>query len=149
MRELTIEVRNASGLHARPAALFVRSAGAHRSSIRVRNVDRGGAAVDAKSILGVMSIGVGRGHTIELVADGPDEDVAIETLREFIASGAGEPLGPTGPIADLGPTGPIAPLEPTAPTAEPGSTAPTAPIAPLEPTTLSEPEPPGPGSADG
>ena len=131
MRELTIEVRNASGLHARPAALFVRTAGRHRSSIRVRNVDRGGAAVDAKSILGVMSIGVGQGHRIELVADGPDEDTAIETLREFIASGAGESLESTAPTADL------------------GSTAPTASTAPLEPTTPSEPEVSEPGAADG
>lgn len=100
MRELTIEVRNPSGLHARPAALFVRTAGAHRSSIRVRNIDRGGAAVDAKSILAVMSIGVGRGHRIELVADGPDEDVAIEALRDFVASGAGETLEPIEPSAD-------------------------------------------------
>ncbi len=131
MRELTIEIRNASGLHARPAALFVRLAGRHRSAIRVRNVDRGGAAVDAKSILGVMSIGVGPGHRIELVADGPDEDTAIETLREFIASGAGESLGATAPTADL------------------GSTAPTAPIAPLEPATPSEPEGSDPGAAHG
>ena len=131
MRELTIEVRNASGLHARPAALFVRTAGRHRSSNRVRNVDRGGAAVDSKSILGVMSIGVGRGHRIELVADGPDEDTAIETLREFIASGAGESLGSTASTADL------------------GSTAPTASTAPHEPTTPSEPEASEPGAADG
>ena len=143
MRELTIEVRNTSGLHARPAALFVRTAGAHRSSIRVRNVDRGGAAVDAKSILGVMSIGVGRGHTIELVADGPDEDVAIEVLREFIASGAGEPLPPTAPTADLGSTAP------TADVADRGSTAPAAPIVPVGATTSRKPEGSEPGAAGG
>ena len=134
MRELTIEVRNTSGLHARPAALFVRTAGAHRSSIRVRNVDRGGAAVDAKSILGVMSIGVGRGHTIELVADGPDEDVAIEVLREFIASGAGEPLPPLPPTADI---------------ADRGAAASAAPIVPVGATPSRKPEGSEPGAAGG
>ena len=73
MKSLAIEVRNPSGLHARPAALFVRTAAAYSSTIRVRNTTRTGDSIDAKSILGVLGLGVSKGHVLELIAEGDDE----------------------------------------------------------------------------
>jgi phosphotransferase system HPr (HPr) family protein len=91
-----VAVRNPSGLHARPAALFVRTAGRFGSTIRLRNITRGGDAVDSKSILGVMAAGVSCGHEIELTAQGPDAPDALATLRELVESGIGESLEPQG-----------------------------------------------------
>jgi phosphotransferase system HPr (HPr) family protein len=92
VKSVEVEVRNPSGLHARPAALFVRTAGGFRAKIRVENVTRGSAAADAKSILGVLGQGVSKGNSIRIVAEGDDEEQAIDALREFVASGAGETL---------------------------------------------------------
>lgn len=89
-----IEVRNPSGLHARPAALFVRTAAGYRSEIRVRNTTRTVGPSNAKSILGILGLGVSKGHVLELIADGDDEDVAIAGLRDLIESGIGESLEP-------------------------------------------------------
>ena len=97
MRQATVEIRNEHGLHARPAALFVRAAGSHKSSVKVRNVTLDGQLANAKSIIEVLKIGVSRGHTIELVVEGPDEDVAIDSLCQFIQSGAGESLESQAP----------------------------------------------------
>jgi phosphotransferase system HPr (HPr) family protein len=92
VKSLAIEVRNPSGLHARPAALFVRTAAGYRSAIRVRNTTRSGEPVDAKSILSVLGIGVSKGHVLELIADGDDEGAAIAGLLDLIESGIGESL---------------------------------------------------------
>lgn len=92
MKSRTIEVRNPSGLHARPAALFVRTAAGYRSAILVRNTTRTGEPVDAKSILGVLGLGVSKGHVLELIADGDDEGEAIAGLTDLIESGIGESL---------------------------------------------------------
>ena len=56
MTSIELEVLNPSGLHARPAALFVRTAGGYRSRIRVRNVTRGTGDVDGKSIISVLTL---------------------------------------------------------------------------------------------
>jgi phosphotransferase system HPr (HPr) family protein len=92
VRSVELEIRNPSGLHARPAAMFVRTAGAHRATIRVRNLTRGDKESDAKSLLGVLGLGVSRGHRIEVTADGEGEDAAIEALRTAVESGLGETL---------------------------------------------------------
>jgi phosphotransferase system HPr (HPr) family protein len=97
MTQATVEVRNPHGLPARPAALFIRAAGAHKSSIRVRNVTLDRPPVDAKSMISVLAAAISKGHMIELVAEGADEDRAIETLVAFIESGAGESLEPQAP----------------------------------------------------
>jgi phosphotransferase system HPr (HPr) family protein len=89
-RSIRLAVINASGLHARPAALFVRTASQFRSAVQVRNVSRSGAAVDAKSILGVLTLGVARGHEIEVSADGDDADEALGAIAELVRSGIGE-----------------------------------------------------------
>jgi phosphotransferase system HPr (HPr) family protein len=87
-----VRVPNPSGLHARPAALFVRTAGGFRSKITVRNLDRGEKQADAKSILGIMTLGVAQGAEIEMSADGDDADDAIAALRDAVLGGLGEQL---------------------------------------------------------
>ena len=93
MKVIELEINNPSGLHARPAAMFVRTAGAQRSAILVRNLDRGGSAANAKSLLSVLGLGVSRGHRIWIQADGEDEEAAIAALRDAIESGLGEAPG--------------------------------------------------------
>ena len=92
MRTTEQTIRNPSGLHARPAAMFVRTAAGFASTIRLENLDRPAAPVDAKSIIAVMSSGVSTGHRVRLTAEGADEDAAIEALEQFIASGMGETI---------------------------------------------------------
>ena len=96
---LELQVRNPSGLHARPAAVFVRAASAFTSDIRVANLTTGGAPVTAKSIIGVLGLGVERGHWIRLEVDGGDEGPAADALRTLVEAGLGEPATDE-PIAD-------------------------------------------------
>jgi phosphotransferase system HPr (HPr) family protein len=92
MRAEEIEVRNPSGIHARPAALFVKAAARFASAVTVENVTRGTAPANAKSLITLLGAGVSRGHVVRISADGPDEDEAIAALREAVASGLGEAL---------------------------------------------------------
>lgn len=92
MQTAELTIRNPSGLHARPAALFVRAAARYSSKISVENLDRGSPPVDAKSVLLVLTAGVQRGHRIRLTAEGPDEEAAIAGLTELVESGLGEPI---------------------------------------------------------
>jgi phosphotransferase system HPr (HPr) family protein len=94
MRTVELQVVNKSGLHARPANLLVETAAGFASRITVENLDRGSRAVDAKSILLLLTAGVQRGHRIRLAADGEDENQAIETLSDLIRSGLGEGVEP-------------------------------------------------------
>ncbi len=81
-REVTIT--NSSGLHARPATFFIQKANSYRCSIWVIKDDR---KVSAKSLLGVLSIGIAKGMTITLQADGDDENAAIEGLVDLVQTG--------------------------------------------------------------
>ena len=81
-REVTIT--NSSGLHARPATFFIQKENTYRSSVWVVKDDR---KVSAKSLLGVLSIGIAKGMTITLAADGEDEKEAIDGLVELIETG--------------------------------------------------------------
>jgi phosphotransferase system HPr (HPr) family protein len=92
MTSTELEIRNPSGLHARPAAVFVRAASRFHSGIRLQNLTTDRPEVDAKSILGVLTSGVAKGHRIRLVADGDDAEQAIAELRALIESGLGETL---------------------------------------------------------
>jgi phosphocarrier protein FPr len=94
MPTVELQVVNKSGLHARPANLLVETAAGFKSRITVENLDRGSRAVDAKSILMLLTAGVQRGHRIRLSAEGEDEDRAIETLSELVRSGLGEGVEP-------------------------------------------------------
>lgn len=79
-------VRNEVGLHARPAAIFVQSANKFRSRITIRNIKSGGAPVNAKSILHVLTLGVGQGDEVEIFVDGEDEASAAAALRHLLVS---------------------------------------------------------------
>ena len=80
-------VPNALGLHARAAAKFVHAATKFESRIRVR---RDGRTVDGKSIMGVLLLAAGRGVSIEISAEGPDEAEAVDALAALVLSGFGE-----------------------------------------------------------
>jgi phosphotransferase system HPr (HPr) family protein len=92
MTSIELEIRNPSGLHARPAAVFVRAAAKFRSGIHLQNLTTGRPETDAKSILGVLTSGVAKGHRIRLVAEGDDAEQAVTELRALIESGLGETL---------------------------------------------------------
>jgi phosphocarrier protein len=79
-----VKISNAIGLHARPATFFIQKANTYNSSIWVTKDDR---KVNAKSLLGVLSLGIAKGMTIVLVADGADEELAIEGLTNLINTG--------------------------------------------------------------
>jgi phosphotransferase system HPr (HPr) family protein len=85
-----VEVRNPSGLHARPAATFVKAASAFSSRIRLENLTSGRPAGDAKSILGLLACGVSMGHRVRITAEGVDEAEAVDALRALIEGGLGE-----------------------------------------------------------
>ena len=80
-RNLTMQ--NGVGLHANPASLFIRKANSYKSSIWVEKDD---CRVNAKSLLGVLSLGISKGTNITLIADGSDEEEAIRGLAELIDS---------------------------------------------------------------
>ncbi len=77
------EVNNKVGLHARPATFFIQKANEFKCSIWIEKEER---SVNAKSLLGVLSLGVVKGSTITIVADGPEEETAVNTLVELISS---------------------------------------------------------------
>jgi phosphocarrier protein len=79
-----VEVKNQVGLHARPATFFIQKANEFKSSIWVEKEDR---RVNAKSLLGVLSLGIVKGMTITLIADGPDEEAALSGLSALIDTG--------------------------------------------------------------
>ena len=78
-----VEVLNQAGLHARPATFFIQKANEFKSSIWVEKDER---RVNAKSLLGVLSLGITKGTVITIVADGVDEEEAVVTLVNLIAS---------------------------------------------------------------
>jgi phosphotransferase system HPr (HPr) family protein len=98
MPEITLTVRNPSGLHARPAALFVRTAAGFAANVQVTNLTRNpDKSAAARSMLGVLGLGVSSGHEIRISAEGDDADAAVETLRDLVEGGLGEQLEPAPP----------------------------------------------------
>lgn len=83
MAEKKVVIKNKTGLHARPAALFVQKAGQFSSDVSITLGDK---EVNAKSIMGVMSLGAGLGSEILIKAEGEDAQQAVDTLAEIIAS---------------------------------------------------------------
>ena len=81
MKEITVS--NQVGLHARPATFFIQKANEFKSSVWVETDNH---RVNAKSLLGVLSLGIVKGTTINLIADGPDEEAAINALVKLIDS---------------------------------------------------------------
>ncbi|MCL2249675.1 MAG: HPr family phosphocarrier protein [Oscillospiraceae bacterium] len=83
MYEKKATVTKQVGLYARPATFFIQKANEYRSSIWIEKDER---RVNAKSLLGVLSLAVAQGSTISVLADGPDEIEAVDTLCELINS---------------------------------------------------------------
>ena len=82
-----VTVNNEVGLHARPATYFIQKANEFKSSIWVEKEER---RVNAKSLLGVLSLGIVGGVTIRIIADGADEEQAVDALVELVNSGFAE-----------------------------------------------------------
>lgn len=78
-----VVVQNQVGLHARPATFFIQKANEFKSSIWVEKDER---KVNAKSLLGVLSLGITKGTTINIIADGVDEEDSVTSLATLIAS---------------------------------------------------------------
>ena len=85
--EKNVSIKNASGLHARPAGMFVKNAAEFKSTVEVIAK---GKTVNAKSIMGIMSLGLGQGDELTVVANGEDEEAAVNALVELIEGGFGE-----------------------------------------------------------
>ena len=78
-----VVVQNQVGLHARPATFFIQKANEYKSTIWVEKDER---RVSAKSLLGVLSLGIMRGTNITIMAEGSDEELAVRSLVDLINS---------------------------------------------------------------
>ena len=82
-----VTVKSEVGLHARPATFFIQKANEFKSGIWVEKDER---RVNAKSLLGVLSLGIAKGMEVPLIADGADEKEAVAALVELVNSNFGE-----------------------------------------------------------
>ena len=82
-----VVVQNQVGLHARPATFFIQKANEFKSSVWVEKEER---RVNAKSLLGVLSLGILGGTSIKIIADGADESDAVDALAKLVLSGFAE-----------------------------------------------------------
>ena len=89
MVERTLLIKQRLGLHARAAAKLVRVASAFQSQVQLRRLD-GDVTADAKSILSVLMLAAGRGTELQAIADGVDEDAAMDAIAQLFAEGFGE-----------------------------------------------------------
>ena len=82
-----VTVKNQVGLHARPATFFIQKANEFKSSVWVEKEER---RVNAKSLLGVLSLGIVGGTNIRIIADGVDEQAAVDSLVKLVESAVAE-----------------------------------------------------------
>lgn len=82
-----VVVQNQVGLHARPATFFIQKANEFKSSIWIEKEER---RVNAKSLLGILSLGIVGGTSIRIIADGTDEQNAVDGLVDLVESGFGD-----------------------------------------------------------
>ncbi|MGE5632076.1 MAG: HPr family phosphocarrier protein [Caulobacteraceae bacterium] len=87
MKSQKVLVLNETGLHARPASVFVSSAAKFKSDLLIKKGDK---QVNAKSVLAVLSLGISKGTEITISAQGPDEEEAVNKLAELIRLELGE-----------------------------------------------------------
>jgi phosphotransferase system HPr (HPr) family protein len=90
MPKIEVSVRHKLGLHARPAALFVKLAARYPCSVSVRNVTCDSKPVNAKSILSVLTLGVQQGHVVEIEAEGDQAQEALQALEQLLSNNFGE-----------------------------------------------------------
>lgn len=93
MSSITLTVHHAVGLHARPAAAFVKTAQRFPCTVTIQNLTSGKAPANAKSALGVLTQAVQQGHEILLEANGDSADEALNALQDLINSNFGEDGG--------------------------------------------------------
>ncbi len=84
MHEMTVEIVNRAGMHARPASEFVKLAARYRADIRVA---KDGLEVDGKSIMGVLMLAAERGSSLIIRADGDDAPMALDALCSLVSRG--------------------------------------------------------------
>ena len=85
--ERKIVINNRNGLHARPAAMFVKIASRYRSEVWV---EKDGERVNGKSIMGLMMLAAGKGSSLTVIADGSDADKVVAELEDLVANNFGE-----------------------------------------------------------
>jgi phosphocarrier protein len=83
MASRTVEIINERGLHARASAKFVKMASGFDAEV---TVSREGSSVDARSIMGLMMLAAGIGSTIDISAEGPEAEIAVEALCELVGN---------------------------------------------------------------
>lgn len=81
MKQLVVKVQGEAGLHARPAGVLVKKAGEFSAKI---TLEKDGKSIDAKRLLAVLSLGAKLGDEITVIADGSDEDAAVEAIKTVI-----------------------------------------------------------------
>lgn len=83
MQKFEYVIKDEIGIHARPAGMLAKTAGKYKSSVRI---SCGGMEADASRLMAVMSLGVRCGSKVEVTAEGPDEEEAIDAVKEFFES---------------------------------------------------------------
>ena len=84
MKMKAVKIQLSGGLEARPVAMLVQVASQHDSTVYLESE---GKKVNAKSIMGMMSLGLDSGEQVTVIADGPDEEVAVEDIAKYLCSG--------------------------------------------------------------
>ncbi|MBE6677605.1 MAG: HPr family phosphocarrier protein [Ruminococcaceae bacterium] len=84
MTTKTVTIQNTVGLHARPATFFIQKANFYKSTVMI---EKGTRRANAKSLLGVLSLGIEKGHDITIRAEGIDEAEAVEGLADLLLNG--------------------------------------------------------------
>lgn len=87
MTKRDVTITNNIGLHARPATFFIQKANSYKSLVWIEKEDR---KINAKSLLGVLSLGIAQGMTVTLIADGADETEAVNGLFDLVNTGFAE-----------------------------------------------------------
>jgi len=90
MKELSIRLNLPHGLHMRPAGIFVQEAAKFKSKITIFNGDM---MADGKSIMGILTLALGTGSIMRIVAEGADEEKAVEHLKKIVHEKLNEPAG--------------------------------------------------------
>lgn len=90
MVELETTIKNRAGIHARPSAMIAQTAVKFTSRVYL---EKGGNRINAKSIMGIITLAASFGSVIKIIADGPDEQAAAEAIKELFDSGFNEELG--------------------------------------------------------
>ena len=84
MKMKAVKIQLSGGLEARPVAMLVQVASQHDSTVYLESE---GKKLNAKSIMGMMSLGLDSGELVTVIADGPDEEVAVEDIAKYLCSG--------------------------------------------------------------